>query len=93
MPLTSKTTAWTGTADKREGGKKMELPELEIVRDYRLAKRPKKIIPILAQTLGCSRAEVENVLKKHGMIVDKLEKKKRPWVWKTQEAQRKIDHV
>lgn len=35
----------------------MNVPELEVVRDYRLAKSKKKIIPILGQTYGCGRNE------------------------------------
>ena len=45
----------------------MNVPELEVVRDYRLAKSKKKIIPILGQTYGCGRKKIEAILERHGM--------------------------
>lgn len=49
----------------------MNVPELEVVRDYRLAKSKKKIIPILGQTYGCGRKKIEAILERHGMYTPK----------------------
>ena len=49
----------------------MNVPELEVVRDYRLAKNKKKIIPILGQTYGCGRKKIEAILERHGMYTPK----------------------
>lgn len=47
------------------------VPELEVVRDYRLAKSKKKIIPILGQTYGCGRKKIEAILERHGVYTPK----------------------
>lgn len=49
----------------------MNVPELEVVRDYRLAKSKKKIIPILGQTYGCGRKKIEAILERHGVYKPK----------------------
>lgn len=49
----------------------MNVPGMEVVRDYRLAKSKKKIIPILGQTYGCGRKKIEAILERHGVYKPK----------------------